>query len=146
MENVTILDHPLIQHKISLLRDKSTGTNEFRSLIEEIAMLMGYEALRDLPLKEVQVETPIETCMTPMVAGKKLLHQRWATLDYIGMKRLMSLTNITANCQTPSTRGPLWSQILCWLQAAPLWLPLILSNSTAEKPSSSCASSLRQKD
>ena len=72
MENVTILDHPLIQHKISLLRDKSTGTNEFRSLIEEIAMLMGYEALRDLPLKEVQVETPIETCITPMVAGKKL--------------------------------------------------------------------------
>ena len=72
MENVTILDHPLIQHKITLLRDKSTGTNEFRSLIEEIAMLMGYEALRDLPLKEVQVETPIETCMTPMVAGKKL--------------------------------------------------------------------------
>lgn len=72
MENVTILDHPLIQHKISLLRDKSTGTNEFRSLIEEIAMLMGYEALRDLPLKEVQVVTPIETCMTPMVAGKKL--------------------------------------------------------------------------
>lgn len=72
MENVTILNHPLIQHKISLLRDKNTGTNEFRSLIEEIAMLMGYEALRDLPLKEVQVETPIETCMTPMVAGKKL--------------------------------------------------------------------------
>ena len=72
MENVTILDHPLIQHKISLLRDKNTGTNEFRSLIEEIAMLMGYEALRDLPLKEVQVETHIETCMTPMVAGKKL--------------------------------------------------------------------------
>ena len=72
MENVTILDHPLIQHKISLLRDKNTGTNEFRSLIEEIAMLMGYEALRDLPLKEVQVVTPIETCMTPMVAGKKL--------------------------------------------------------------------------
>ena len=72
MENVTILDHPLIQHKISLLRDKNTGTNEFRSLIEEIAMLMGYEALRDLPLKEVKVETPIETCMTPMVAGKKL--------------------------------------------------------------------------
>ena len=72
MENVIIINHPLIQHKISILRDKKTGTNEFRSLIEEIAMLMGYEALRDLPLKEVQVETPIETCMTPMVAGKKL--------------------------------------------------------------------------
>ena len=72
MENVTIFDHPLIQHKISILRDKATGTNEFRSLIEEIAMLMGYEALRDLPLEDKEVETPIETCMTPMLAGKKL--------------------------------------------------------------------------
>ena len=72
MENVTIFTHPLIQHKISILRNKNTGTNEFRSLIEEIAMLMGYEALRDLPTEDVEVETPIETCMTPMIAGKKL--------------------------------------------------------------------------
>ncbi len=72
MEQITIFDHPLIQHKISRLRDKNTGTNEFRSLIEEIAMLMGYEALRDLPLEDVEVETPIETCMTPMIAGRKL--------------------------------------------------------------------------
>ncbi|MEG2350908.1 MAG: uracil phosphoribosyltransferase, partial [Hungatella sp.] len=72
MENITIFKHPLIQHKISMLRDKHTGTNEFRSLIEEIAMLMGYEALRDLPLEDVEVETPIETCITPMIAGKKL--------------------------------------------------------------------------
>ena len=72
MENVMIFDHPLIQHKISMLRDKRTGTNEFRALTEEIAMLMGYEALRDLPLEDVEVETPIETCMTPMLAGKKL--------------------------------------------------------------------------
>lgn len=72
MENVTIFNHPLIQHKISILRNKNTGTNEFRSLIEEIAMLMGYEALHDLPTEEVEVETPIETCMTPMIAGKKL--------------------------------------------------------------------------
>ena len=72
IENVTVFSHPLIQHKISILRDKRTGTNEVRALIEEIAMLMGYEALRDLPLKEVEVETPIETCMTPMIAGKKL--------------------------------------------------------------------------
>lgn len=72
IENVTVFSHPLIQHKISILRDKRTGTNEFRALIEEIAMLMGYEALRDLPLKEVEVKTPIETCMTPMIAGKKL--------------------------------------------------------------------------
>ena len=72
MENVVIFNHPLIQHKISILRDKRTGTNEFRSLVEEIAMLMGYEALRDLPLEDQEVETPLETCMTPMIAGKKL--------------------------------------------------------------------------
>jgi len=72
MENVFVLNHPLIQHKISLLRDENTGTSEFRKLIEEIAMLMGYEALSDLPMEEVEVKTPIETCMTPMIAGKKL--------------------------------------------------------------------------
>ena len=70
--NITILDHPLIKHKISKLRDKNTGTYEFRKLVEEIAMLMGYEALRDLPLEDVEVETPIEKCMTPMLAGKKI--------------------------------------------------------------------------
>lgn len=72
MANYTIMGHPLIQHKISMIRDKNTGTNEFRKLVEEIAMLMGYEALRDLPTEEVEVETPIETCMAPMIAGKKL--------------------------------------------------------------------------
>ena len=72
MENVTYIDHPLVQHKISMLRKKTTGTNEFRTLVEEIATLMDYEALRDLPLEDVEVETPIETCMTPMLAGKKL--------------------------------------------------------------------------
>ena len=72
MEQVIIFDHPLIQHKISILRDKNTGTNEFRALVEEIAMLMAYEALRDLPLKDEEVTTPIETCMTPKIAGRKL--------------------------------------------------------------------------
>jgi uracil phosphoribosyltransferase len=72
MENVTFFDHPLLQHKISMLRDENTGTNEFRALVEEIAMLMGYEALRDLPTEDVEVKTPIETCMTPMITGKKL--------------------------------------------------------------------------
>jgi len=71
-KNVFIMTHPLIQHKISLLRDQRTGTNEFRKLIEEIATLMGYEALSDLPLEDVEVTTPIETCKTPMIAGKKL--------------------------------------------------------------------------
>ena len=70
--NVIVMEHPLIKHKISLLRDKNTGTNEFRSLVEEIAMLEAFEAFRDLPLKDVEVETPIEKCMSPMIDGKKL--------------------------------------------------------------------------
>ena len=72
MDKVYIMDHPLIQHKITELRDKNTGTNEFRSCIEEIATLMGYEALRDLPLEDVEIETPIEKCKSPRIAGKKL--------------------------------------------------------------------------
>ena len=72
MENVYVMQHPLIQHKISMLRDYRTGTNEFRKLVEEIGVLMGYEALRDLPVEDVEVETPLETCMTPMLSGKKL--------------------------------------------------------------------------
>lgn len=71
-ENIKIMTHPLIQHKISRLRDKNCGTNEFRKLVGEIAMLEGFEALSDLPLEEVEVETPIETCMTPVISGKKL--------------------------------------------------------------------------
>ena len=71
-ENVTYFNHPLIQHKISILRKKETGTNEFRHLVEEIAMLEGFEALNDLPLEEVEIETPIEKCKTPMIAGRKL--------------------------------------------------------------------------
>ena len=72
LDNVNILDHPLLQHKISLLRDKNTGTNEFRAMVSEIAMLMGFVALSDLPTKEVEVETPLEKCMTPVIAGRKL--------------------------------------------------------------------------
>lgn len=72
MKQITIMEHPLIQHKISILRNEATGTNEFRRLIEEIAMFMGYEALRDLPVEDVEIKTPIETCRTPMIAGKKL--------------------------------------------------------------------------
>ena len=75
MENVYIMDHPLIQHKISMLRNKSTGTNEFRKLVEEIGILMGYEALRDLPVEDVEIETPIETCMTPMITKGFISHK-----------------------------------------------------------------------
>lgn len=70
-ENIMICDHPLLKHKITILRNKETGTNEFRKIVEEIAMLIGYEAMRDLELDEVEVETPIETAMCPVIAGKK---------------------------------------------------------------------------
>lgn len=67
-----ILDHPLIQHKISLLRDKNTGGKEFRELVTEIAMLMCYEATRDLPLVEVEIETPVAMAKTKVISGRKL--------------------------------------------------------------------------
>ena len=67
-----ILDHPLVQHKISLLRSKATGTKEFRDLVSEIATLMCYEATRDLPTEEVEVETPVAVAHTRMLSGRKL--------------------------------------------------------------------------
>ncbi len=70
--NVTVFDHPLITHKISLLRDVQTGSKQFRELIEEIAMLMAYEALRDLPTKEIEIQTPITKTVTRVISGKKL--------------------------------------------------------------------------
>ncbi len=72
MAEVYINKHPLVQHKITRLRDKTTGTNEFRSLVEEIGMLMGYEALSDLPTEEIEIETPLEVTMSPVIAGRKL--------------------------------------------------------------------------
>ena len=72
MSNVYVLDHPLIQHKLAILRNKRTPVKEFRELVSEISGLMCYEATRSLPLKEVQVETPICTATCRVLAGKKL--------------------------------------------------------------------------
>ena len=72
MSTVHVYDHPLIQHKLSILRDKNTGVKEFRELISEIAMLMCYEATRDLPVEEVEVETPLAIAKVKRLAGKKL--------------------------------------------------------------------------
>lgn len=72
MANVTITNHPLIQHKLTLLRDKNTGSKEFRALVSEIATLMCYEATRDLPLTEVEVETPVAMAKTKVISGKTL--------------------------------------------------------------------------
>lgn len=72
MANVTIFEHPLIQHKISILRSVDTTSKSFRELIEEIAMLMAFEAFRDLPLKDTEITTPLTTTTTKVLAGKKL--------------------------------------------------------------------------
>ena len=70
--NVHVIDHPLIQHKLTIMRMKETGTKDFRELLEEISMLMAYEITRDFPLKEVEIETPICKCKEKMLAGKKV--------------------------------------------------------------------------
>ena len=72
MSNVTITNHPLIQHKLHILRDKNTSSSEFRRLISEIAMLLCYEATRDLELEPIEVETPITTATCSAIAGKKM--------------------------------------------------------------------------
>ncbi len=72
MGKVTITNHPLIQHKLTLLRDKNTGSKEFRALVSEIATLMCYEATRDLPLEEVEIETPVAMAKTKVISGKTL--------------------------------------------------------------------------
>lgn len=70
--NVVLLDHPLIQHKLTLLRRKETATSEFRRLVREVSMLTAYELTRDLPLAPVAIETPLERTEAPLLAGKKL--------------------------------------------------------------------------
>ena len=72
MEMVHVLDHPLLQHKLSVLRDKNTGDKDFREIVSEIAVLMCYEATRDLPLQEVEIETPVAKTTARQIAGKKM--------------------------------------------------------------------------
>jgi len=73
MQGVTVVDHPLVQHKLTLMRDKNRSTTNFRQLLNEIGMLLAYEVTRDLPLELVEVETPLEKTMQPKIAGKKLV-------------------------------------------------------------------------
>ena len=71
--SVHIIDHPLVQHKLSLMRDKHASTNKFRQLLQEISMLMGYEVTRDFPLMYEEIETPLQTMNAPKIAGKKVV-------------------------------------------------------------------------
>lgn len=72
MAKLQVLDHPLIQHKLSLIRDEKTGSKEFRELVEEVAMLMAYEVTRDFPLQEVDVKTPVSIAKSKVLAGRKV--------------------------------------------------------------------------
>lgn len=72
MNNVFVFDHPLIQHKLALIRDENTGSKEFRELVEELSLLMAYEVTRNLPLEEVEVKTPVGPAKVRMISGKKL--------------------------------------------------------------------------
>lgn len=69
---INVIDHPLIQHKLSFIRDKNTGTKDFREMLEEISLLMAYEITRSLPLEEVDVETPVSVCKCKVISGKKI--------------------------------------------------------------------------
>ena len=96
MSVVEIVDHPLIQHKISLLRDRNTGTKEFRDLVSEIAMLLCYEATRDLPTEEVEVETPVALARTKVLAGRKLA---LVPILRAGLGMVEGLTNLFPNAK-----------------------------------------------
>jgi uracil phosphoribosyltransferase len=71
--NVTVVDHPLVQHKLALMRRKETSTADFRQLLREISLLLGYEVMRDLPLTQVEIETPLTRMQAPRLEGKKLM-------------------------------------------------------------------------
>ncbi|MCX7297681.1 MAG: uracil phosphoribosyltransferase, partial [Hyphomicrobiales bacterium] len=73
MEGVTVVGHPLVQHKLTLIRDKNLSTKSFRELLSEIGMLLCYEVTRDLPLEMVDIETPLARMKSPVLAGKKLV-------------------------------------------------------------------------
>lgn len=72
MAKVVVFDHPLIKHKLTFIRDKNTGSKEFRELVTEVSMLMGYEVTRDFPLEEIEIETPITTMKSEVISGKKV--------------------------------------------------------------------------
>ena len=138
MGKVQVLDHPLLQHKLSILRDKNTGVKEFREIVGEIAALMCYEATRNLPTEEVEIETPVAMAKTKVLSGKKLAIvpilraglgmvdsmieliplQRSAISVCSVIRRPMSRSSITARCRpiSRSVRSS-WS-IRCWPPAA----------------------------
>lgn len=136
MGKVYIFDHPLIQHKLSLMRDVHTGAKEFRELLEEISMLMVYEVTRDLPTKEVEIETPLCKTKARHLSGKKvgivpILRAGLGMVDgvaklipaarigHIGLYRdpkRCSRWNIIASCLPTAKAASFWFWTPCWLR------------------------------
>ena len=117
MSKTMIMDHPLVQHKVSLLRNKNTGTKEFKELVCELATLLCYEATRDLPTEEVEIETPIAVAKTRMLSGRKLalvpiLRAGLGISACTATKRRWSLWNTTASCPmiSPSAKSSFWTR------------------------------------
>ncbi len=96
MEGVTVVDHPLVQHKLTLLRDKDLSTKSFRELLNEIGMLLCYEVTRDLPLTDVQIETPVAPMTGKEIAGKKLV---FAPILRAGLAFVEGMTNLVPSAR-----------------------------------------------
>jgi uracil phosphoribosyltransferase len=96
MKGVTVVDHPLVQHKLTLMRDKTRSTKNFRELLNEIGMLLCYEVTRDLPLHMIEIETPIEKMQAPSLAGKKLV---FAPILRAGMAFLDGMLNLVPSAR-----------------------------------------------
>ena len=105
MENVVVIDHPLVQHKLTLMRDKNTGTKDFRMLLNELSTLMAYEVTRDLPMEEVDIETPVASMRARVLAGRKLgivPILRAAKVGHIGLYRdPETLKPVSYYCKLP---------------------------------------------
>ena len=156
MATVHEMDHPLIKHKLSLMRDKTTGVKEFREATREIAMLMCYEATRDLPLKEITIETPVSDARVHVISGKKIalvpiLRAGLGMVDgmlemipaakvgHIGLYRNPeTLQPIEYYCKLPndSRTATCCCSTQCWQPAARRWLQSTASSAAASSTSS----------
>jgi len=111
LRNVTVIDHPLVQHKLTLLRDQGTATSEFRRIAREISLLMAYEVTRHLPVEQIEIETPLEKMQAPYLAGKKLC---FAPILRAGMGLLDGMLDLVPSARVghigmyrnPQTLGP----------------------------------------
>ena len=137
MGKIMVMEHPLIQHKIGIIRRTETSSKEFRELVSEIAMFMAYEATRGLKLRDIEIDTPITKTTVKELAGKKLavvpilraglgMVEGMLTMipaakvGHIGLYRdPETLKPVEYYCKLPVKRGKFLLQILCWLRAAP---------------------------